>query len=285
MLLQALQLGAAYALVTLGFTLILNASRAVNFAQGDLVMLGGMVSAQLGNLTGLFGWALLPGIVIGMAGLGVLLGWLLFLPLKERHPSSTFIATIALGLILQNIALALFGPGPQAAPPFFPPEVNLFSLQAMNLHSASVILLTILLFLLVYLCLYHTQWGRRMRAAAQDQEMAKILGLPVKWLLLSSIALGTTLAGIAGLFLSHRYFVTPLSGLDLMLKIYVAATIGGWGRLSGAALGGLLVAAFETFVTYWLSDSVATALLFLSLIGLLLWRREGLFGEREGQRA
>jgi branched-chain amino acid transport system permease protein len=283
--LNGVALGAAYALAALGFVLVLNATRAVNFAQGDMVMAGGFLAVALAQFIPLPGIVLLPAVVILMAGLGLLVSLVAYLPLKDRPPTSIFISTIAIGVVLQQGANAVFGAAPQAGPALFGGGV--VSLAGLGLPRQSVAILIVAALLIAGLhgLLTRTQTGRRLRAAAQDPEMARAIGINPVVMATASFALATALAGAAGLLLANQYFVTPTAGGELMLKAYIAVVIGGWGRLSGAVLGALLIALFEVGVAAAVSYPVAEGLLYTALLAILLLRPQGLLGEAEGRRA
>jgi branched-chain amino acid transport system permease protein len=137
----------------------------------------------------------------------------------------------------------------------------------------------------LHLLLFRTQLGRKLRATAQDRVMAAAVGVPVNAMIALSFALAAALAGTAGMLLANQFFVTPAEGTNLMLKAYIAATIGGWGRLHGAVLGALLIALFEVIVAAWASYPVAEAMLYLTVLAILFVRPQGLFGEPAQRRA
>lgn len=282
---DGLALGAAYALVAAGFVLTLNASRAVNFAHGDTVMAGGFLAVALGGLIPVPGIALLP-IVLGLMALfGVALAWVAYFPLRGRPPASVFVSTIAAGIVMQNAATAWFGAAPRAGPALFGGGMLDLGFAALPRQGVATIAAAGAVYLGLHLLLAHTQPGRRLRAAAQDPGMAEALGIPVAAMTALSFALAAALAGAAGLLLSNSFFVTPAEGGNFMLKAYIAAAIGGWGRLHGAALGALLIGVFETAVATAASQVAAEALLYAALLLILLLRPSGLFGEAAGSRA
>ena len=284
LLLNALALGAAYGLVALGFALVIGATGAVNFAQGDLVMAGGFLTVALASLLPVDGWILLPLVVLAMAGLGLAVCALAYLPFRNAPPVSVFVSTIALGIMLQNGANGLFGGSPRAGPALFDGDRAAIGGLALDRQSLAVIAATALLAGGTWLLLHRTQLGRRMRATAQDPEMARAIGIDTRRTILITFALATGLAGAAGLLLSNRYFVTPVEGTNLMLKAYIAVVVGGWGRIGGALAGALLVAGFEVIVAAVLSYPVAEAGLYVCVLLLLLLRPQGLFGEALGRR-
>lgn len=289
LLLNSLALGAAYALTALGFVLILNATGAVNFAQGDTVMAGGFLAAALATLLPtafvLPGLILLPLVMAGMAVFGLVFAWVAYVPLRNRPPVTVFISTIAVGIVLANGANAIFGAAPRAGPPLVDGgPIELVGL-ALSRQSVSIVIVAALLIVCLWFILHHTQLGRKLRATAQDAEMARALGIPVVAMTGLSFALAMAMAGAAGLLLSNQFFVSATDGGPFMLKAYIAVTIGGWGRLSGAVLGAMLIAMFEVAVAAWASYPVAEGLLYLCLMAILLLRPQGLLGEAAKHRA
>jgi branched-chain amino acid transport system permease protein len=289
LLANGLALGAAYALMALGFVLVIDAVGAVNFAQGDLVVAGGFLSVAV---AGLFpetvagvGLLALPLVLVGMAGLGLLFSAVAYLPLRGRPPVAVFISTIAAGLVLQHGIDAIFGPAPRAAPPLFSDDPLRLAGIALSTQQVAMIAVAALLLGGTWIVLNRTQTGRRLRAVAQDPAMAEAIGIsPVRYVLLT-FAAAAALAGAAGLMLANQFFVAPSDGGPFMLKAYIAATLGGWGRLDGAVLGALLIGLFEVLVAAWLSYVVAEALLYGAVLVLLMIRPAGLLPEAIGRRA
>ncbi|MCW2246180.1 branched-chain amino acid transport system permease protein [Azospirillum fermentarium] len=291
LVLNGAALGAAYALVALGFVLVLNAAGAVNFAHGDLVMAGGMLGAVLGPMAAdavgpVPGAVLLPLVLLLMAGLGVLVAAVAYLPLRRKPPVAVFVTTIAVGIMLQNGANTLLGGEPRAAPPLLSGgTVTLWGGVTAPEQSLAVIAAAAVLIALQVWVFGHTHTGRRLRAAAQDPDMARACGIPVTRMVLATFAIGSAYAGAAGLLLANQYFVTPHAGGDLILKAYIAVTVGGWGSVPGAVLGALLIAGFEVGVSAALSYPVAQGALYLTLLLMLVLRPQGLLGEAARRRA
>lgn len=290
LLVNGVALGAAYALVALGFVLVLNATGAVNFAQGDLVMAGGMLAVALAPLlpaplSAALGAALLPLVLVLMAVLGLAVSLVAYLPLRRRPPVAVFISTIALGIVLQNGATVLFGPEPRAAPPLFGGGTLELGGLVLAEQSLAIVAVAALLIGAQQWVFARTQIGRRLRATAQDPEMARACGIPVTAMVLTTFALGTAYAGAAGLLLANQFFVTPTAGSDLILKAYIAVTVGGWGSVPGAVAGALLIALFEVVVSAVLSYPVALGALYATLLVILVARPQGLFGEAARRRA
>lgn len=284
--LNALALGSAYALVTLGFVLVINATGAVNFAHGDLVMAGGFLAVLLGAALPVPGFLLLPLVLAIMAAAGLAVAAIGYFPVRRGPVFAPYIATIAIGIMLQNAATNLFGAAPRRGPPLVDAApVTLADGLSLPPQALAVIGVTALLLLGQHLLFRHTQLGRRLRATAQDAEMAEAIGIDTRWTIAGSFALAAALAGAAGLLLAPQFFVTPQEGGHLILKAYIATVIGGWGSLRGALLGALLIAAAEVLVASLVSQPAAEACLYGGLLLLLWLRPQGLFGEAAGRRA
>ncbi|MGF1627471.1 MAG: branched-chain amino acid ABC transporter permease [Alphaproteobacteria bacterium] len=283
LLANSLALGAAYALMAIGFVLVLNAVNAVNFAHGDWVVAGGFVTVLLAGQLPLPGLALLPLVIAIMMVLGLLVGAIAYLPLRQRPPTSVFVSTIAVGIVIQNGLLAAFGAAPRATPALLPGSglgvLGLSDQQAATLVAAVAIIAGL------GWTLERTRLGRWMRASAQDPEIARSLGIPVMAMTLVSFAAAAGLAGAAGLMTGHALFMTPSDGGQFMLKAYIAVTIGGWGRLSGAVAGAFVIALFEVLFAGLVSYVWAEAALYLTLLLVLALRPQGLLGEPARVRA
>jgi branched-chain amino acid transport system permease protein len=275
----------AYALVALGFVLALNAAGAVNFAHGDLVVLGGAVAVFVGAWLGLPVVLLLPLVALVIGVVGILAARIAILPLARRPPEATFVATIALAAIIeQSLTIAMAG-APGTAPALL--GGGSFSIAGVVLgrQPLAIVVLGAVLVAAVWFLLERTQLGRRMRAVSSDRYMARAVGIPVGRYVMLSLALAGALAGVAGFLLGHQFLVAPTQGAGHMLKAYIAVAIGGWGSVPGALLGALGIGLFETFVSAILGDAWASAALYVAVLAVLVLRPQGLFGEPVGRRA
>jgi branched-chain amino acid transport system permease protein len=294
-LVNGIALGAAYALLALGFVLVLKATSAVNFAQGDMVMAGGLAAVALAGFLPVSGIVLLPLVLVLTALLGLVFSLVAYFPLKSRPPVAVFISTIAVGIVLQHSANAVFGPEPRATVALFGAGLHLaIGPATISLQALAVILVAGFLVGAQYLLFSRTRFGWRMRATAQDRDMAEAIGINVNAMIALTFALAAALAGAAGLMVGNLFFVTPHDGNNYILKAYIAATIGGWGSVPGALAGAMLIALFEVVfpslplifpalmaVPYspWLfSQTSAAILLYLALLAVLAFRPQGLFG-------
>ena len=301
-LVNALALGSAYALLAIGFVLVLNATSAVNFTQGDMVMAGGYIAVAAASVMPVPGIALLPIVMALMLVLGLAFSVLAYFPLMSRPPVSVFISTIALGIVFQNTANAIFGAAPRAAPPMFGGGTLQFGGVTIGAQAAAVIGVAACLIAAQWWLFARTPLGLRLRATAQDRQMAEAMGIRVNVMIAATFALAAALAGAAGLLLANTFFVSPTDGTNYIIKAYIAVTIGGWGSLAGAVLGAMLIALFEVIypsipsLVPWLdgasplvaeafSQTTATILLYAVLLVILLVRPQGLFGEKVQRRA
>lgn len=284
---NGISLGCAYALITLGFVLVINAIGAVNFAQGDLVMASGFLTVVLAefivtdsasSLKGL-GLIILPLVLISMAGFGILFSIITYSPLKNRPPASVFISTIAAGLIIQHSINAGFGPEPQIGPALISSGVIAIGDLIIPKQQIAIIVSASFLILFVGFLMNKTQLGRRLRAAAQDPEMAESIGINGTHCIAITFSIAVALAGAAGLLLSNQFFVTTSDGSLFMLKAYIAVTLGGWGRLDGAVIAAIAIGLFEVIFATLVSYVLTEALLFVALLVVLLFRPSGFFAE------
>jgi branched-chain amino acid transport system permease protein len=299
LLINGIALGAAYALCALGFVLVLNATGAVNFTQGDMVMAGGYAAIAMSMLLAVPGIFLLPAVVLLTGALGLLFSLLAYFPLKSRPPVSVFISTIALGIVFQNTANAMFGPEPQAAPPLVEGGSIGFAGLTIATQSLAITSVAVLLIAGQHFLFARTRLGRALRATAQDRPIAEAMGIRVNAMIALTFALGTALAGAAGLLLANTYFVTPTDGTNYIIKAYIAVVVGGWGSIAGAVLGALIIALFEVVfpalplllpipvdLSGWLfTQTSATIILYIFVLAVLMFRPQGLFGEAVQRRA
>ena len=301
-LLNAVALGAAYALLALGFVLVLNATGAVNFTQGDMVMAGGYAAVALATALPAPGIVLLPFVLAAMIVLGLVFSLAAYFPLKSRPPVAVFISTIALGIIFQNTANAIFGAAPRGAPPLVSGGQLALGPVTLPVQSAAVIAVAALLIAGQWWLFARTRLGRQLRATAQDRAMAESLGIRVNWMIAFTFGLAAALAGAAGLLLANTFFVSPGDGTNYIIKAYIAVTIGGWGSLPGAIAGAFLIALFEViypslplllplvernapWVQGVFSHTVSTIILYGVVLVILFFRPQGLFGEVVQKRA
>ena len=286
LIVDGLALGAIYALASLAFVLVLNGAGAVNLAHGDLVTLGGFVAIAIAAWTPSWpGVVFLPAVAVIMAVAGFVLAGVIPQRPRRTTPNDTAIATFAVGAILATALTAILGPAPVSGPPLLGRgQINLFGL-GLSRQSLVVIVTAALLVPAVHMLLNSTQFGRRLRAAGQDPDLARALGINTRRLTAVTFALGTMMAGIAGMLLADRFSISAGYGLDLLVKSYIAVAIAGWGQAGAAAGVALVIALFETAVSAVAPPVLADAIVYASLLVLLALQPQGLFGPAAQRRA
>ncbi len=281
---NGLAFGCIYALVALGFVLIYNAVNSVNFAQGDMAMIGAYVGVAL--VTGL-GLPLAAGyvlVVLCMIVLGYVFTRTAYYPLRDKPLETVIISTLGVGIVLRNAARIAFGPFPASLPSFFGDEtidIGSASLVPQNLFIIGV---TLLLVLLQSWFFSHTFTGRMMQATAQDRDAARLMGIPVTRMLTFTFIWATVLAGVAGLLLGPIFFVSADMGTAVILKAFAASIVGGFGSLPGAIVGGIFIGLVENFGAAYLSTAYKDVFSFVVLIGVLFFFSRGFFGEKIAEK-
>lgn len=285
LLFTGLGVGSIYALVALGFVLIYRATNVVNFAQGDFAMLGAFAMVVLCIDLGLPYWAGLLITVALIAAFGALFNLGVYYPLRHRTFLPVIISTIGASILLENGVLAAYGPRPQSLPGVF--QSQGFSIGPVFFDSQylTILAVTVVLVVLQYLFFERTLIGKKMQAVSQDKEMASLLGIPVALMIMLTFVYSATLGGIAGILVAPILFVSVNMGASIALKAFAASIIGGFGDVTGAIVGGLALGVIETFGAAYISVPYKDAFGFLVLFVFLLFRPQGIFGERIAEKA
>lgn len=270
-------LGAIYGLAGLSFVMVHSATGVVNFAHGDLVVVGGMVGAVAVTALGVH--PLVAGllIVLLMVPIGAFLEVAAFRPLRDKPFASAFTISIAVGIILSSGLLIALGPRPRTLPPVAPGRVDV-GLFTVGWHSLFIVALTAVLVTLQWWLFQRTRLGFRLRATAEDPMMARLTGIRVGRMTALTFGIATAYAGIAGVLLAPVVILSSDTGSALILKIFVAVVIGGFGSVAGALLGGLFLGVFEVLASAYISSAYADAIVFGLLLVVLLVRPQGFLG-------
>jgi branched-chain amino acid transport system permease protein len=285
LLFTGLGIGAIYALVALGFVLLIRAANVVNFAQGEFSMLGAYLMVILFTGFGLPYLLALPLAVIVMAGFGLLFAGATYWPLRHRGQLPVIISTIGASIFLSNIVLALYGPSPEVLPGLFDNPGFEVGGVFMDSQYLTIIVVAALMVLLQYLIFEKTLLGKKLQATSQDKEMASLLGIPVAVMILITFGYSAALGGLAGVLVAPVLFVSVGMGALISLKAFAANIIGGFGNIPGAILGGLALGIVETFGAAFISVPYKDAIAFALLLLFLLIRPQGLFGEKIAEKA
>ena len=284
-LLPGLQHGSIYALVALGYTMVYGIILLLNFAHGDIIMIGGYISwvvmAQLGLHPAL-------AVILSMAGctlLGVLIDKVAYAPLRSAPRLSILITAIGVSYFLENGAQLMFGADAKVVPSYF----DLRPLDLLGVSVSPISILTVVVTIAstagLALLVQKTKLGKAMRAVSEDMGAARLMGINVNTTISFTFALGSALAGIGSVLYSMAYTqVSPTMGVMLGTKAFVAAVLGGIGSIPGAVIGGFLVGFAEVFVSAIGLSVWKDAIVFLLLIIVLIVRPTGILGRTMNEK-
>ncbi len=290
-LLNGINLGAIYALIALGYTMVYGVLRFINFAHSDVFMVGAFVgfyaTQRWGFPFGTIGGGLLVLITaMGLcAGLGMLIEKLAYKPLRGRSTLTVLITAIGVSLLLQNTGQKVFGANPKAFPALFP--ITQFHFGGLTVSSNQIIVLVVTVILLAALwwVVHRTKIGTAMRAVSFNATAASLVGINNNAVISFTFAIGSALAGAGGILYAMNYpSIDPLMGTLPGLKAFVAAVLGGIGNLPGAALGAMIIGLVETFVAGTGLSTFRDAIAFAILILILLFRPAGLLGTMKTEK-
>ncbi|HVQ39669.1 MAG TPA: branched-chain amino acid ABC transporter permease [Pyrinomonadaceae bacterium] len=308
-LINGVSLGAIYSLIALGYTMVYGVLKLINFAHGDVYMVGAFMGYYIANglgargaqalgqsADGLIARGLLgsgtmePSLITALvvmllamavcAAVGVIIERFAYRPVRKYSRLTALITAIGVSLLLENGGQVVFGADPKFFPELFKKR-NIELVGGASINSADIIVLIIALALMIALqiVVYRTKTGRAMRAVSFNLQSAKLMGINTDRIIMFTFALGSALAAAAGVLVAIRIpRIDPLMGILVGLKAFVAAVLGGIGNIPGAMLGGLLIGITETMVVGYLSPTYKDAVAFAILILILLFRPSGLLG-------
>ena len=280
-LINGLSLGSIYAIIALGYTMVYGIAKMLNFAHGDVIMVGAYIA-----FCGLQYWNLPPVLAILLAMvvctlLGVTIEGLAYRPLRQATSLAVLITAIGMSYLLQNLALMIWGAHPKSFPGTF---INSGSLRLGQLSVSSATLITILanIIIMIALTLFtsRTKMGKAMRCVSEDRGAAQLMGINVNRTISITFAIGSALAAVAGVLLCSSYpILQPTTGSMPGIKAFTAAVFGGIGSIPGAMIGGILLGVIEIFGKAYISTALGDAIVFAVLIIVLLVRPTGLLGK------
>jgi branched-chain amino acid transport system permease protein len=277
-LFNGLVVGCSYALIAVGLTAIFGLMQIANFAHGQFYMLGAFFAYWLTRIAGLDFWTGLIASVAAAMLAGVALERTLFRFLRGASLSSSVLATIALSIFLENLALNIWGPRPQKIiSPFDTGSIELFGIFTTP-DRLLMLFLTFVVVLALHVCLRHTHTGKAIRATFQQREAAALVGINIDHLYTLTFAVGAGLAALAGVLLGTIFVVQPSMGGVATLKAFIVVTLGGTSSFAGGIAGGLLLGLAESFGAI-IAPSYKDAVGFILVILVLLYKPNGLFGK------
>ncbi len=292
-LVNGLTIGSIYALVALGYTMVYGVLKLINFAHGDLVALSAYIGLVITmQLLGVFSSKLIIIVIvfvvtaIVISFFGVLLERMAYRPLRRAPRLSAVVSALGASLVIENGIMLIWGPMPRIFPTNIVPNIN-WNIHGVYLSLMQLIVLVIsfILMVVLYLFVNRTKLGAAMRASAIDQDAARLMGIDVDKIIVTTFIIGSALGSVGGLFIGMYYRGIYFNmGWIYGLNAFVAAIIGGIGNIPGAMLGGMLLGIFNAFIAGYLSSSWSLALTYVLLIIIMIFRPTGILGERVAEK-
>ena len=276
---NGLNIGSIYALIALGYTMVYGIAKLINFAHGDVIMVGAYISF-ISMKFGLPWWLAVIISIVACAVLGVVMEKVAYKPLRNASRISLLITAIGISYLLQNAFQLIFGANPQPYHAFITlPALNLggISIQANYYITFSV---SVLLMVLLTLFVNKTTMGKAMRAVSEDEGAAKLMGINVDTTISLTFAIGCALAAIAGILYANCYpMINPTLGSLPGIKAFIAAVLGGIGSIPGAVIGAFILGMVEAMTKAYISSQLTDTIVFAILILMLVFKPAGILGK------
>ncbi len=281
-LLNAAQLGAVYALIALGYTMVYGIIRLINFAHGDIFMVGGFIGFLLATWLDLPFGIMLPLTMVLTALTGMAIERIAYRKLRKAQRMSLVITALGVGIFLENFVRLVVGPQTRQIPAQLPGQV-IACIQkygiVVTMDKVYIIFISITLMMALWIFVHKTAMGTAMRAVADNKDVVPLMGINLNLIIAVTFAIGSALAAAGGIFYGQAYSIDPYMGIDLGWKAFIAAVIGGIGSIEGAVLGSFILAGVEIFSVAYLSSNLKNGIAFGLLILLLLIWPSGIMGK------
>lgn len=279
-LINGISLGSIYALIALGYTMVYGIIKLINFAHGDIYMVGAYIGFFA---TAVYKMTFVPALLLAMviAGLaGMIIERLAYRPLRHAPKIAVLITAIGVSLFLEYTGMLLVSPQPRTFPAIFPSESYSFAGLVVNNQQLIILVVSVLLMVILTYVVNHTKVGKAMRAVSYDTDTARLMGIDADRIISFTFGIGSALAAAAGVLVGVYYnSIDPLMGIMPGLKAFVAAVLGGIGIIPGAMLGGVILGVIEALVSGFISSTFRDAAAFGILIIILLFKPSGLLGK------
>jgi len=277
---NGISLGSIYALIALGYTMVYGIIKLINFAHGDVYMIGAYVGFTITTYANL---GFFPALIIAMiacAALGMVIEKVAYKPLRSSSRIAVLITAIGVSLLLEYVMMFFVGAEVRSYPKLLSDQVFLFGDIRINMQQIYIVVTAIVLMLLLQFILHKTKIGKAMRVVSIDKDAAQLMGIKVDKTISFTFAIGSALAGAAGVLVGIYYnSINPLMGVMPGLKAFIAAVFGGIGSIPGAMIGGLSIGVMETFVSGYGNSMYRGAVVFALLILILILKPSGLLGK------
>ncbi len=278
---SGLNLGSIYALMALGYTMVYGIAKMLNFAHGDIIMVGAytvivaVARLHMPSILGIFV------AILVCAVLGITIEFLAYRPLRKSPPLAVLITAIGVSYLLQNLALLIFGSEQESFPTLF--SLPTLKIGDVQIAGITVLTLAVTALIMIGLTLFisKTRIGKAMRAVSEDKEAAELMGISVNRTITVTFAIGSALAAVASIFYGATYtYIKPTTGSMPGIKAFTAAVFGGIGSIPGAMLGGILLGVIEQFSKSLISTLWSDAIVFGVLVLVLVVKPSGLLGKK-----
>ena len=284
-LISGLSLGSIYALIALGYTMVYGIAKMLNFAHGDIIMVGAFAVITTVSMLGFPPILAIAASIVCCVVLGVCVERIAYKPLRKSPPLAVLITAIGVSYFLQSLALLVFGSTQHSFPKVI--SVPAIQLGSLTIQGNMLVTLAVMVVIMIAMSLFisKSRTGKAMRAVSEDRDAAELRGISVNRTITITCAIGSALAAVAGVFYSTTYgFIGPYTGSMPGIKAFVAAVFGGIGSMPGAMLGGILLGVIENLAKRYISTELSDAIVFAVLIIVLMVKPTGLLGKQVNEK-
>ena len=286
-LISGLSLGSVYALIALGYTMVYGIAKMLNFAHGDVIMVGAYLIYVVSTMQHMPMWVGILASVVGCTVLGMLIERLAYKPLRGAQSLAVLITAIGVSYFLQNAALLIFGSSPKSFSSIINRKpISLFGGElVISWEAILTLVVSVLIMIALTVFINKSKQGKAMRAVSEDRDAAQLMGINVNRTITLTFAIGSALAAVAGILLCSSYpTLTPYTGAMPGIKAFTAAVFGGIGSVPGAMLGGVLIGIIQMLANGYISTQLSDAIVFAVLIIVLLVKPTGLLGKKINEK-
>ena len=285
---NGISLGSLYALIAIGYTMVYGILRLINFAHGDVVMLGAYIAFYMVAIFRLPWWISFPAAILITAAMGIVIERAAYKPLREFPRINLFTSAVAVSFLIENLGIVIFGGRPKAfkRPAFMDISIRIGDVTIVS-YTVVIILTAIVLFGGLLMLVNYTKTGKAMRALSKDIETTGLMGVDTNRIISIAFAIGSALAAAGGILTAIKFpQINPLMGVMPGLKAFIAAVLGGIGNIPGAMIGGFILGISEILIVAFLPDLAGyrDAFAYTILILLLLFRPTGIMGEVQAEK-
>ncbi|MCT4542602.1 MAG: branched-chain amino acid ABC transporter permease [Vallitalea sp.] len=279
-LFNGIHVGSIYALIALGYTMVYGIVKLINFAHGDILMIGSYFALIAISMLGLPFWMVIIISMLVCAMIGIMIDQIAYKPLRDAPRISALITSLGMSLFLENLFAAIYKPQSRKFPSLIKGRLEIGDLHIKNITIVTIIIAIICMILLEFI-VSKTKTGKAMRAVSEDKPAARLMGINVNRIIAITFAIGTALGAIGGILYSSGIAlqINPLMGVTPGLKAFIAAVLGGIGIIPGAMLGGFAIGLVESLTKAYISSAWSDGVVYGILIIVLLFKPSGILGK------